>query len=422
MRERLAILFRFQKEGLKMSRSSIKSAVLTSFAVSFAVTATVVTYGMLSSSQDDTPASFTDVPKSYWAYNEIEKAYADGVMTGRTYDAETGARTYAPDEATSVTEFITMLTRAFYPEEYTGNSEDWYNEALSASNNHNLIPSNQWEAMTQRPITRYQIAEYTYQVMSDTLPEDTRDSWQLTQEQAEAMQEYVGDYASLDADKSMTAVNMIYLGLINGTDDANSFYGSGTITRAEAAVFYVRLLDVLNKIETGKFKSAYKEVADLPNAQEKTPAESSSFKLTNGEQPTDENITALLYSLEDKYPEGTQWGLEQEYSWGIWGGIACDAFAYTMMDEIYGDWSESLPLTYSATFCYDDIRPGDRLVMDNFNGSSHSMIVLEKYDNRIVIAEGNYGKTVHWGRVITRDKLESAFMRRYGLDDSKLAA
>jgi hypothetical protein len=386
------------------------------------VTATVVTYGVLSSSQDETPASFDDVPKSYWAYSEIEGAYADGVLTGRTYDAETGVRTYAPDDPTTVTEFVTMLTRAFYPGDYTGSSEDWYNEALSAANNHNLIPSDQWEAMTQRSITRYQIAEYTYQVLSDTLPENTRDSWQLTPEQAEAMQDYVGDYASLDADKSLTAVNIMYLGLLQGADDVGSFYGTGTITRAETAVFYGKLMDVINKIKTGKFKSAYKEVADLRNAEEETPANNSSFTLTNGEQPTNENVTELLYSLEEKYPEGTQWGLEHEYEWGVWEGIACDAFAFTIMDEIYGDWSQSLPLTYTATFCYDDIRPGDRLVVDNFNGSSHSMIVLEKYDNRIVIAEGNYGKTVHWGRVITRDKLQSAFLRRYGLDDKKLLA
>jgi hypothetical protein len=406
-----------------MAKSSLKSAVITSFAVSFAVTATVVVAGMLSTSQrDEAPASFTDVPKGNWAYSQIEKAYADGVLTGRTYDAETGARTFAPDDATSVTEFVTMLTRAFYPDDYAGEGEDWYSEARDASSSHNLVPSDQWESASQRSITRYQIAEYTYQVLNDVLPEETRDSWQLTEEQAASMAQYVSDYSSMDQDKAFTAVSIVYLGLLDGADDSGSFYGSGTMTRAETAVFYGDLLDVVDKIQRGKFKSEYKKVKNQDDHDEEEPAITGGFTLTNGEAATDENITEYLYSLKDKYPEGTQWGLEKDYSWGIWGGIACDAFAYTMMDELYGDWSESLPLTYSATFCYDDIRPGDRLVMDNFNGSSHSMIVLEKYPNRIVIAEGNYGKTVHWGRIITRAKLESAFMRRYGLDDAKLMA
>ena len=34
--------------------------------------------------------------------------------------------------------------------------------------------------------------------------------------------------------------------------------------------------------------------------------------------------------------------------------------------------------------------------------NSHSVIVMKVVGDTIVIAEGNYGGTVHWGRLITR--------------------
>ena len=50
------------------------------------------------------------------------------------------------------------------------------------------------------------------------------------------------------------------------------------------------------------------------------------------------------------------------------------------------------------------IRVGDILRLD---GNTHSVIVLEVRANSVVIAEGNYNYSVHWGRELTFSEVES---------------
>ena len=112
----------------------------------------------------------------------------------------------------------------------------------------------------------------------------------------------------------------------------------------------------------------------------------------------DTTIYNAIMSLQLKYPEGTKWDNSDVYYWkakgtGIPpGGKGCVGFAMMASDVAFGD----LPATK-----YTDkskIRVGDIL---RLYGDTHSVIVLTKNGGtKYKIAEGNYGGTVHWGRII----------------------
>jgi len=127
---------------------------------------------------------------------------------------------------------------------------------------------------------------------------------------------------------------------------------------------------------------------------------------------TDEVYNAIM-SLQSEYPEGTRWSDANEYTWHIskqyidFSGSA--AWATFCSDTAFGDingeytikkynirgsevpWCPDAP----GEFNYSSLRPGDILCINN---SSVYVIVLERYDDHIVICEGNYAQTVHWGR------------------------
>ena len=63
---------------------------------------------------------------------------------------------------------------------------------------------------------------------------------------------------------------------------------------------------------------------------------------------------------------------------------------------------------------YDNIRVGDILRVYN---NSHSVIILEKNSDGVVIAEGNFNDSVHWGRTLSKAEVESAdyYITRYSV-------
>ena len=120
---------------------------------------------------------------------------------------------------------------------------------------------------------------------------------------------------------------------------------------------------------------------------------------------TETSAYNAMIALKAQYPEGMPWTNDNTYRWrgynypnyiyAIGGG--CAGFAFILSDAAFGD----LPARYVDNPTYDDIRVGDILRVNN---DSHSVIVLEKYTDHIVIAEGNYNASIHWGRTMTKDE------------------
>ena len=80
-------------------------------------------------------------------------------------------------------------------------------------------------------------------------------------------------------------------------------------------------------------------------------------------------------------------------------GYGCEGFALICSDAAFGE----LPLS-STHSDFDNVKVGEILRVNN---NTHSVVVLEKKQNSVVVAEGNYNESIHWGREITRQSLEA---------------
>lgn len=133
--------------------------------------------------------------------------------------------------------------------------------------------------------------------------------------------------------------------------------------------------------------------------------------------PTYQEAYEIMIALKDEYPEGTPWTnftpygsegpLGDSYLWKggpVYGGsraVGCMAFAFVLSDAVFGN----LPSRATTNFTFEDVKVGDILRVRN---NSHSVIVLQKSAGGIVVAEGNYNKTVHWGRVMSVAEVEAS--------------
>lgn len=110
--------------------------------------------------------------------------------------------------------------------------------------------------------------------------------------------------------------------------------------------------------------------------------------------PTQAEAYASIMAMREEYPEGARWTSANQYGWkggGYEMARGCMAFAHMMSDAAFGD----LPARKMYNITIDDVRVGDVLR----NGwDSHSVIVIEVHEDEVVVAEGNWGGCVHWGR------------------------
>lgn len=121
-------------------------------------------------------------------------------------------------------------------------------------------------------------------------------------------------------------------------------------------------------------------------------------------------IYETIMAQKAVFPEGMHWTNDNFYVWkgGTYtGGFGCAGFAFAVSDAAFGDARARIHTDYT------DIRVGDILRVDN---DTHSVIVLEVKENSVVVAEGNYNSSIHWGREIPKTRLVDAssyIMTRY---------
>ncbi len=128
--------------------------------------------------------------------------------------------------------------------------------------------------------------------------------------------------------------------------------------------------------------------------------------------PIDETeVYQKMIALKAEYPEGMRWTNENYYRWngGYYsGGYGCAGFAFILSDAAFGD----RPARFVYDVSIDKVRVGDIL---RINGDTHSVIVLEVHSNYVIIAEGNYNSSIHWGRRLSKEQVAAAdyIMTRY---------
>jgi|GEM_PF-5979968 len=111
-----------------------------------------------------------------------------------------------------------------------------------------------------------------------------------------------------------------------------------------------------------------------------------------------------IMAQQSSYPEGMHWTNENSYEWNCtvfanthYTGYGCVAFAMIMSDAAFGDREGRIVEGVD----YDRLRPGDIL---RINNDTHSVILLEVCSDHVVIAEGNFNSSIHWGRTLTREE------------------
>ena len=130
--------------------------------------------------------------------------------------------------------------------------------------------------------------------------------------------------------------------------------------------------------------------------------------------PSEAKVYKDLVSMKSSYPEGTKWTIDDGYFWdaGVYsGGYGCVGFAFLLSDHAYGKYNKARKVSGSGW--YDNIRVGDII---RINNDSHSVTVLKKKKNSVVVVEGAYNGSVHWGREISMDyikKTGSYLITRY---------
>lgn len=132
----------------------------------------------------------------------------------------------------------------------------------------------------------------------------------------------------------------------------------------------------------------------------------------------DAAITAKILALKTAYPEGTPWpndATTRYVGYPVWreNGYGCQGFAMRISDAVYGTTAKT-NYTYGA-LPSDGLRSGD-LVRYYANSLPHAFVVVSVSGDQITVAEGNYGKKVHWGRKISVDAIkdEIIFVVRRG--------
>ena len=335
--------------------------------------------------------TYRDVPPSHWAYEAVEEMSQQGIFNG------VGDGNFAPAKTVSRAEFITMVVRQFFPafeDDWSAETPRWWEPyadvALASGLLENVwfttaYDNGAWDSgMMTEPINRYAMAQILYNALSLSgapLPDEAA--------QEAALQEIqeVREGTEFSWNYEEAVASMYALGYLRGVDAAGAFNGLASMDRASACTVFSRIAaDAPGKIA-------------LPNIPPQAAAGEAA--LADGSACTEDNIRRLIYGLREEYPEGRRYTNDDRYYSASVGmvGYGCAGFALACSDAAFG----TLPLS-GRYEDFDAIRVGDML---RVNHDTHSVIVLEKHENSVVVAEGNYNSSIHWGRSISRQSLES---------------
>ena len=113
---------------------------------------------------------------------------------------------------------------------------------------------------------------------------------------------------------------------------------------------------------------------------------------------SDECLYQKMIAKQKDYPEGMRWTNDNYYQWkgGVYGGgFGCAGFAFMLSDVCFDDIKAKNLEPCPSTFKVGDVV--------RINNDTHFVIILkiDKSTNTIIIAEGNYNYSVHWGRQFT---------------------
>ena len=340
---------------------------------------------------------FTDVPSTQWYAKAVDFCYVNQLMSG------TSATAFHPGGFVTRAMMVQVLYNMDAPHYTAENAAalpftdvpaaQWYAKAVAWAYRKGITSGT--SAATFSPnasITREQVAAMLYNFRRTAGGTDQIDLSKLNS---------YSDASRVSAYAKNAVAWAIDWGLISGMDSAH-IAPKGTATRAQLAQILMKYSKALNPDlgsdtddAAGETDTKNPGTGEKPGTEVNPPA---------SKAPTEEEVHAILLSMKGEYYEGRPWTNANSYSWkgGIYSsGAGCAGFAFLMSDAAFG----SLPARMIKPVSLKDIRVGDIL---RINNNTHSVIVLEVHDDHVVIAEGNYNNSIHWGRTLSKSVVESA--------------
>lgn len=362
--------------------------------------------------------TFTDVPKSHWAYTFVEKAVEKGWVSGM------GDGTFAPNANVTYSQFCVMLVSAFFPEQlasYTGPSSPWYAPSCAIAAQNDLLLGTRveqtptLEGAVSQPMSRYEMAL----VVSNALYKINA-KIPTPQEQADQMDQ-TPDYWDIPKQYRNAVLLVKATGVLSGVDSAGTFGGSGDLSRAQAAVVLGKLNDLRNTgdgsavnpnlpepatpTEITRSPFAFQGSENVQQMMNRLNAEAPKYYegyLTNGKPITEENIKAMLAEAEKGMPDGTAWTIGETYKYvtpffGKGWASGCNSFSAGLSDYIFG---KNAPVTKHQDF--DNIKVGDVIWWKDSSVGWDHVVFVRDVDSTVqgsyVYCNGNLNKKVRWER------------------------
>ena len=329
------------------------------------------------------PTQFSDVPVSFWAYEQINRCVEDGIVGGYPDG------TFKPGNPVSYGAFSIMLARAFYSSELAGYSEQGTATGEAIMNAHGILKdTSRPSASIGASLPREDMAQVMYNILVDKgakIPADT--------EYLQSMGS-ISDFQSINNNCRRAVMVCYTTGLLGGQSDG-SFGPKNPMNRAQGCVVINRLRDYMGNTTEPPVDpvdpSEPPEVTDGPlfkmldgeNAQQMMDRINASTTyregyLTNGKPITEENIKELLAKFEQTMPEGSPWygGTSDESKYyysskGFGYGGGCNSFAYAISDALF---DEQAPVTKHQNF--DQLRVGDVVWMKNTKTNYNHVFVV----------------------------------------------
>lgn len=340
-------------------------------------------------------AAFRDVKPGAWYCEAVEYVAENGLFQGTT------ATTFSPNDAMTRGMFVTVLGRKHGVDtvNYTGSRfadvkpgayyapyVEWAaeNGIVSGTDKNHFSPNDK--------ITVEQMAAILYRYAHKTGSDDffiNGEVFDYLTRDSSGRHVEIAAYAADAMDWALTH------GVLRGDpvpqgQDWSSWkgilYPRKNATRAQVAQVLLNSRELLSNTEFVPEKP--KLIAGIET-------------LSNGKPMTEENVQELLYSLREIYPEG----MRQE---------GCTTFAYEIVWGYLGydyqdPYQNSTDTPRGERADFNALRSGDIVSYRNSNAPlGHNVVVLEKHGDSITVVEGNYGRTVHWDREITREELENS--------------
>ncbi|MCI8651752.1 MAG: M15 family metallopeptidase [Oscillospiraceae bacterium] len=188
---------------------------------------------------------YPDLPESYWAYADMTEAVRLGILKG----LDDGRM--APEDILTWGQYLVMLTRAIYPEEYAlqlNLGTPWDMAGYDAAKETGLLLENEFLPVSpstlSQPILRQDAAvlldrlllDLDYKEMFWSAPSDNGDDWE-TPTAANSF----SDWDTLDENHQAAVTRLFEAVIVKGRTDG-TFDGGETIKRADGTVLLMRAL------------------------------------------------------------------------------------------------------------------------------------------------------------------------------------